>query len=266
MNHASSLEALQWQFQRHLLDNDDAISSAIAAGGIGVARRLRIYHHAYRARLQETLRDSFGHTATYLGAEWFDRDALEFIEGHPSEHDSLRWYGAGFAQWLRERHPGDGDIGELAALDWALRQAFDGPDAPVLTLADLGAVAAGEWPAVRLVPHPTTQRMALRFNTLAIWHALDQEQEPPAAQALPQPLELLIWRVGHQPHFRSLGAAEAAAVDAMIGGQPFAALCEQVAESFPEIDITQQAGTLLRRWVDEGLLCALARSTAAVPG
>ena len=94
-------------------------------GGIGAARRLAIYHHAYRARLLDTLRDSFGHTRSYLGDEQFDGAARAYIEAHPSCTASLRWYGQGFPAWLRQRWPDDGEIGELAALDRALRAAFD---------------------------------------------------------------------------------------------------------------------------------------------
>lgn len=252
-----ALEQLQAQLQRHLLENDGSIIAAIVPGGIGVARRLHIYHHAYRARLQDTLRDTFGHTAAYLGPEWFDADTLAYVEGHPSRRDSLRWYGEQLPAWLQARHPQDGDIGELAAIDWALRHAFDGPNAEVLGLSALAAVAPEAWPRVRFVAHPTAHRMRLRFNTLAIWHAIDEERNPPAAQRLARPLELLLWRVGHEPHFRSLGAFEASALDGLLASQSFAALCEHLAGQYPEAEIVSEVGALLRRWVDESLLSAL---------
>lgn len=254
----SALLALQSAMQAHLLHGDPAIADSIASGpGIGPARRLRIYHHAYRMRLVDTLRDSFGHTLCYLGDEWFDEAALAHVEAHPSSHPNLRWYGADFAVSLRQRHPDDPDIAELATLDWALRGAFDGPDAPALALAELGTVAPEAWARLVLRLHPTTARLRLQHNTLAIWHAIDQDGVPPAAQPLAEPTELLVWRRGLSPHFRSLGALEARALDLVLEGVGFSAVCERLAADFPEAELAVEAGALLRRWVEDGLLSAL---------
>ncbi len=258
-----ALQDLQAAVQRHVLDGDGAIGAHLvahvvahpAAGpGITVARRLHIYHHAYRARLADALRDTFAHTAAYLGGDWFDRDAAAFIEATPSVHASLNGYGGSFAGWLAARHPADPDIGELALLDWTLRRAFDGADAPVLTLADLAALPADAWGAAGLVLHPTASVLTLRCNTLALWSALDAGLAPPPAQALAQPAELLVWRRGHAPHFRSLGALESTALAALRAGSGFAALCGLLAERFPQADTATEAGALLRRWADEALL------------
>jgi hypothetical protein len=257
---APALAALQTRFQAGLLaadpEGDDAaaLQRHIRPGGIGVHRRLAIYHHAYRARLADALADTFSHTATYLGEDWFDRDARAYIETHPSTHPSLRDYGAGFAAWLTQRYPDDGDIGELAALGWALRHAFDGTDATPLSAADLAAVPGDAWQDVQLQLHPTVERLLLRHNTLALWQALDQDQAPPPAQRLSQCLPLLVWRRELQPHFRSLGAMEATAIDALQQGLRFGAVCEGLSRLQPERSTAEDIGVLLRRWVDEGLL------------
>ena len=254
----SALLALQSSLQAHLLDGDTAIEAMIASShGIAVRERLAIYHHAYRARLVDALRDSFGHTATYLGGEWFDADALAFVQSHPSTASSLNDYGAGFATWLLERHPRDADIGELAALDWTLRRAFDGADAVPLDLAALADIAPEAWGRIGFAFVPTCARLTFSHNTLALWQALDQEQAPPKAQRLDTPNEVLVWRHGHRPHFRSLGVLEAQAIGALHGGASFAALCERLAIEFPQSDVSLEAGSLLRRWIDEQLLAAV---------
>lgn len=256
----SGLLALQTAFQAHLLSPPGAevapaLSQALARGpGLSPQQRLRIYHHAYRMRLVDTLRDSFGHTLRYLGDDWFNTDALAFVEGHPSQQANLRWYGAGFPAWLAQRHPNDPDIAELARLDWTLRGAFDAADAAVMSLADLAAVPAAAWATLRLLAHPSVARLQLQHNTLALWQALDQDEAPPSAAPLAAPGELLVWRLGHSPHFRSLSALEAAAVDQLLQGLGFAAICEALAEQFPGADAAAEAGGLLRRWLDDGLL------------
>ena len=258
----ASLVQLQNAFQQHLLHGTALIASQIVAdAGLTPERRLHIYHDGYRARLVDTLRDTFGHTARYLGDEWFDADALAYAQTHASTHTSLNDYGAGFATWCLQRHVQDADIGELAALDWALRRAFDGLDAKPLSLQDLAHIAPEAWAHIGFAVVPTCTRLRFTYNTLALWQALDDEQQPPPATRLAAPVEVRVWRRGHSPHFRSLGALESAALLALQGGASFAALCEQLSEQmseqFADSDVPAQAGALLRRWVDEELLCAV---------
>lgn len=253
----SGLLRLQSELQRHLLGDASPIAEAIADGpGIDVARRLGIYHHAYRARLVETLADTFGHLLRYLGEDRFDADARAFVDRHPSCRPSLRWYGESFPAWLAARHPDDGEIGELAGLDWSLRAAFDGPDAAPLSLASLAAEPPELWTQRPLRLHPTSMRLTLQFNAIALWQALDDDRPPPPAARLPAPGALLVWRRGEQPHFRSLGATEALALDRVAGGASFDAVCAALADAFPDADTVAAAGSLLRRWIDEELLVA----------
>lgn len=253
-----SLDALQIEFQRHLLGQPSAIGGAIREGGIGIDARLAIYHHAYRARLVESLRDSFGHTLLYLGDDGFDELARAYVETHPSTDPNLRWYGSAFPASLARQLPQDPDVAELARLDAALRGAFDAADAPLLALADLATLPAEAWATLGFVFQPSVARLRLHHNTLALWQALDSEQVPPATQPLDAPTELLIWRLDVQPHFRSLGPLESAALDALLAGTSFAATCAELGERFAEVDVAQHSGALLRRWIDDGLLSAVA--------
>jgi hypothetical protein len=179
------LAELQAAFQDHLLNGSTGISQAVLANaGLDVARRLNIYHHAYRARLVEALRDSYGHTASYLGDEQFDAVARAYLAAHPSLDPNLRWFGVNFSEWAAAEHAADPELSELAALDWALRRAFDASDATPLALSDLARVPPEAWAHIGFVFHPTCARLVLRHNTLAIWHALDQDAAPPAAEPL----------------------------------------------------------------------------------
>ncbi|MBC7700018.1 DNA-binding domain-containing protein, partial [Aquabacterium sp.] len=250
----------------HVLAGDAAALTDVASVVPGsAAQRLGIYHHAYRARLQETLRDSFGHTLLYLGDEWFDALSAEFIEAHPSESANLRWYGGAYPDWLAPRlkdadsalgdHP---EVAEIARLDWTMRAAFDGVDAPVLSMADVAALAPDDWATVVFKPHPTLALISLRCNTLSLWHALDQEAEVPPVEALPSPMDVVVWRIEERPHFRSVAPIEAAALRAVMQGQAFAAMCGLLAELLPEDEnAAALAGGYLRRWIDEGLLAGL---------
>ncbi|MDI1259998.1 DNA-binding domain-containing protein [Aquabacterium sp.] len=260
-----SLEALQSRLQGHVLAGDaSALADVVCVVPGSAAQRLGIYHHAYRARLQETLRDSFGHTLLYLGDEWFDALSTEFIEAHPSESANLRWYGGAYPDWLAQRlndadsalgdHP---EVGEIARLDWTMRAAFDGPDAPVLALAEVAALAPEAWATVVFKPHPTLALISLRCNTLSLWHALDQDADVPPVEVLPSPMDVVVWRFEERPHFRSVAPMEAAALRAVMQGQSFAETCALLAEWLPEDEnAAAVAGGHLRRWIDEGLLAS----------
>lgn len=255
MTSGSGLAEIQLALQRFVLGEANAIAPEVRAGyGIGARRRLGIYHGAYRARLAEALRDAHGHTAVYLGEQLFDRLAAEYVEAHRSAHGNLRWYGESFAPWLRIVRPGSPELSELAAIDWALRRAFDGPDCAALALAQLAAIAPEALQSVRLVLQPTAHRLRLERNSIALWHAIDAEHPLPAPEWLPEPVEVLVWRRGLQPHFRSLGAIETAALAMISAGTPFTSTCERLAARFPGLDIAREAGSLLRRWIDDELL------------
>ena len=254
---SSGLTSLQQALQAHLLNGDATVSGLIRPGGIGVARRLAIYHNAYRQRLLAALRDTFGHTLRYMGDTWFDAAAGQHIERHPSTHANLRDYGQGFEHTLAQQHPELGELPELACLDRGLRHAFDGADATPLTLADLAAVSPAQWAHIGFVLHPTFTRQRLHHNTLALWQALDDDRDPPPPLPLAEPGELLIWRRGHQPHFRSVSRWEAMALDALAEGLPFAQCLERVLQANDAAASTEVVGTLLRRWIEEELLVGI---------
>ncbi len=281
---SDSLAAIQARMQAHVLAGEVAGAAELeVAGGIArgvvhgtgaladvqgsdtfsAARRLGIYHHAYRARLLETLRDTFAHTLSYLGDAWFDHLARAYIEQHPSRHANLRWYGDTWPDWLAgERllaagaghHP---EVAELARLDWSLRRAFDSADQPVATLADLAAVPAEAWGEVTLKAQPCVAVLSLQHNTLSLWHALDQGGDVPEAQALVAPMGVLVWRQGERPHFRSVPPQEDLALTAMLLGRPFGDICALLAERFPDDDVATLASSLLRRWIDDGILMSI---------
>lgn len=252
---SAALEQLQARFAAGILGEDRAILGALCAhGGLDAAGRFAIYRDAYRARLADALADTFGHTARYLGEERFHVHALAYIETHAPTAYSIRWYGAQWPAWLRRADPQDAAAAELAALDWALRAAFDCADAAPLEAAALAGLAPQDWDHVRFRLHPSLRLLAQRWNTVALWQALDAEQTPPAAQRLPQTGVVAVWRRELQPHFRTLDREEDVALRSLRAGRPFAALCARLAATRAPQDAVAIAGHWLRRWLDEGLL------------
>jgi hypothetical protein len=236
--------------------NAELHAGIVDDGRIGVERRLHIYHHAYRARLIEVLQDVFERTWAYLGDDGFADCADAFIESHPSAARTLNRFGADFPAWLVERFPNDGEIAEVATIDWQLRCAFDGPDAAPLSHANVTALSVEDWAVVGFEFHPTANVVPISYNAASIWDALEQGQTPPPVTKLDEPTFLLTWRKGLQPHFVSIGRAEADAIALLQDGESFAATCTILDERYPNAEIAQMLGKALRRWVDEEMLIA----------
>ncbi len=253
-----ALTGLQIAFHDHLLNQPSSIAQEVIEGGrISVDHRLNIYHNAYRVRLLDNLRDTFEKTWNYLGDDTFDDLALAFIEANPPLHRNLRWHGGEFPQYLADQFPQDTFIAELAIIDLQLRHAFDGPNATPLAPAELAGLSTEDWESVGFQFAPTFFIAPLRNNSVSIWHALDQEQTPPAAVALPEPSWLLIWRKGWQPHFRTILAVEQAALSQLHGGASFAQVCDALSQQFSDQEAASVAAEGLRTWLQDELIVGL---------
>src|SRR5713101_2392714 len=80
---------------------------------------------------------------------------------YPSDRRSVRDFGRHLPNFLKQdagfaKHP---ELAEIAALENALNDAFDGPDAEPLGLAELAQVAPEIWPRLVFKPHPRAVRL-----------------------------------------------------------------------------------------------------------
>ena len=251
-----NLRELQTDFQRILLDVEciDADWVSESAHGISSQDRLAIYHNAYRVRLIDVLLDTFEHTAAYLGNDWFHQLASSYVQSHHSTHNNIGLYGREFPQFLAEQLADDEEVSELALMDWKLRRAFDGAGSTIMTRDHLGALAAGKSNSIRLQPVPTLSISTQHFNTLDIWHAINQDERPPVVERLRQPVDILIWRKDHSPHFRSLSKIESSAIACLCSGFTLDAIGAALEKEFPDADVATEFGVALHRWLDDQLL------------
>lgn len=248
-----SLAAMQRDFRGWLTDATAAMDQWVDADA---RAGLAVYHNAYRVQLVDCLRDTFEKTLLWLGEDAFIDAARAHIESTPPHGWTLGVYGDGFTHTLSEVYPDDAEVAELAWLDWALSRAFEGPDAaPVST----EALAAVDWDNAGLVFAPTMQIMAANTNAGAIWSALSAQEDPPMAALLPEPGAMLVWRQDFTPCFRTLEATEAFALEQIITGATFGALCLALIERCGEGEGISQAGALLGQWIGDGLITAFSQ-------
>jgi len=258
---SAPLDRVQGDFQDYLLRGDTGIEEhVIGTTRVPVATRLGIYGGAYRSRLAEALESNFPALAKLLGETDFQRLAAEYVRAHDSPFFSIRYNGDALAQFLasHEDYVAAPLLAELARWEWAMTSVFDALDATPLGHEALARVPPPQWAQLRFSCHPSVQRLALSWNVPQLWRALTEDGERPAATLGAAPVEWLLWRRDLTTYFRSLAQPEAAVLDAARSGWPFAEICELLCEELGEHDAPAQAATLLRGWVDAGLITGAA--------
>ena len=88
-----------------------------------------------------------------------------------------------------------------------------------------------------------------------LWNAIDADVEVLAAEALPAPSTLAVWRKGLQPHFKTLEPGQARFLACLAQGHSIAQACEELRD-LPELAQPQTLGAWLREWWAEGQLRA----------
>jgi hypothetical protein len=246
-----SLLAMQRDMCAWLVREDEP---AAARFGTDAARGLRVHQNNYRAQLIACLTDSFARTHDWLGGEAFEAAAARHIDRVPPSSWTLDAYARDFPATLAALFPDDPEVAELAWIECALGEAFVGTDAEPLSAADLAGV---DWDHAVLEFAPTLDLADLTSNAPAIWSALTQEKEPPAAELLDEAGAILVWRSEQVSQFRAIDQVERQALLWARAGMPFAELCEAMVASWGEEQGVARAGGLLGQWIADGLIVAV---------
>lgn len=253
----NTLPRTQRAFQDYLLRRDSPIVNDIGGDArLDAAARLEIYATAYRLRLLEALDGDFVALKAHVGPERFEAICRAYIEAHPSDHFSLRHFGRHMARFLAQAAPYKAKplLAELAAFDWALTDSFDAADSAVAAVEDMAQIAPEAWPGLVFVPHASVQRLNLEWNAPTIWKAADKNEPLPEPTKAPYPVGWVMWRQGLQIYFRSLSVDEAFALDALLRGENFSAICEDLTEWVDAQNVAVHAAGLLKQWLTDGLI------------
>jgi Putative DNA-binding domain len=221
---------------------------------LSAVERLDVYAGMYFVRIHDVLAEELARTAAAMGGEAFHRLVTDYLAACPPNHPSLREAGARLPEFLAG-HALAGErpwLAELARLERARLEVFDGPDAEPLTIAALSAVPPERFGALRFRLIPSHRLLANRFAISETWRADSPGDAPPRAQ----PETLIVWRrdvtVFHRPadddEVRWLPRLAGA------GGVVFADLCAALAETRGLVGSAARAFELSARWAAEGLL------------
>lgn len=252
MERSPALRELQALFWRALNGSVDPAleASVVSTATLPGAVRLGIYARMYAARLHDVLAEDFERTAAALGSERFAETVRAYLAAHPSEHPSVRHLGRHFATVLASNPPAGAPpwLADLARLEWTRVEVFDAPDADPVALDRLAAVPADEWAGLALVPIPALAVLESAWPLHRIWR---DGGDPPVT-----PTVLRIWRQDGAVYHAAIDALEREALARLRSGERFGEICEALTHLDPETAATE-AGSLLARWVEDGLIADL---------
>jgi hypothetical protein len=201
--------------------------------------RLEIYNRQYWFRVLSGFAEDFPGVRAVLGARKFDALSKAYINDCPSESFTLRNLGSRLECWMRKHPAALGDRAALATdmarLEWADIDAFDGLAEPALTVQDLSAANPVK---LRLRLQPYMHLLDLRYpvDELLLEVRKDAEELNVASNAFserqkkkrvrqvtalkPSEIFLAVHRVDEEVFFRRLDREEFAILSALDAGKP----------------------------------------------
>lgn len=247
------------------------------------AERLAIYANAYHTRLLECLAEVFPFLKRTLGEEAFDGFAFGYLQHYPSRSYTLNELGRAFPRYLEETRPpaaaerapsnatssleGEDEWPEflidLARLEWAIYEVFDGPGVegqPLLRADDLLTISPEGWAEARLEPVPCLQLLATRFPVNDYYTSMRQAKEDESVP-LPSASEsfVALSRRNYVVRRYNLSAAEFQLLSALRQGHPIQQSIEQAVQASSD-NVQQLAINLklwFRTWTAEGFFQAI---------
>jgi len=256
----NGLYDLQHQFQNYLLNTDPEFKSCINGTlKVPVDVRLAIYSNAYRLRLIDALAANYPILEKCLGCEQFNELGQSYLKKYPSTFRSIRWFGDKLPQFLNDEMPYRDMpyLAEIAQFEWAMTLVFEASDTAILQMEDVSVIPPESWPDIQFCVHASLHRLNLKWNTVQIWQAVNEDKQPPEPMQLSASIPWVLWRKELVNQFCSMPEDEAWAMDAVLQGFTFGDMCEGLCQWIDEENAGLRAASLLKGWIQSGLLSAI---------
>lgn len=255
------LSDLQDAFQSYLIEGKQTAISPVIENNkrFNAERGLKVYFDGYRLRLLEILKLDFPKTYAMMGDDHFDPAFIAYLDKHPSQHFSVRYFGQYFSEFLKTTSPYNEFpvLAEMAEFEWSVAFTIDAPDAPIATVQQFSQIAPEKWPDLLFTLHPAVQHRHFEYDTPQLWQLIDGEEELRAPVKLPAKLCWLFWRKGQKSYFRSCNLAQEKMLQGIIAQQEFGELCEELLPILPENEIAAFAAQTLYQWVNDGMISSI---------
>lgn len=255
-----NLKELQINFQNYLLKQNPAIvGQIINTSKIPALSRLEIYRDAYYLRLLEILQQDYNGLYTLLGDEQFDQLCRHYINDHPSQFRSVRWFGQYLPDYIQDFTPYKDHpyLVEMAKFEWLLTEAFDSVDCSTISVEEVTKIQPEYWPEMYFKLHPSIRRLNLNWNTVPLWNAIKDKSEMISPQKSDVPVNWIIWRIGTDTQFYSLSADQAYVIDAMMKGENFGSICVGLCDWVDEQSVAAHAASMLKQFILDHLIAEI---------
>ncbi len=239
--------------------NEPFLSEIQDGGKITPEQRLEIYSHAYRSRLVEVLAEDFPVLHSMVGDDMFEEICLGYIDEHPSEHPSLRYFGQYMSAYLEKTLPYR-DITpaiEMAIFEWSFNDVFDAHDEDAVTVEQVAAISPEAWTTLRIKLQSSYRMHLFKWNTPAVWSTVTEGVEKPMTpQEYPTQSHCIQWKKNLGCFFRTVADDEAKVLRLVQEEKSFPEICELLLVDYGE-HASHRAAELFRGWVMEGLVSDL---------
>ncbi len=241
----ADLAQLQRRFFDRVIGKQPA-DDLVASGDVD------IYAGMYASRLYDALAEDYPKLRVALGDDRFGQLVAAYLRVHPPRSFTLREAGVAMPAFLRDSAIAPAWAADLAALERARVEVFDGPDAIPLAQDDVAALG-DELPDLVLSWVPSSMIVPLGWAADDLWSAIEDEQpviEPGRASRV-----VLVWRRELAVLHRTLDADEAQLAPAIARGAAFSEICEVLGEQHGA-DASNRAVELLLRWLHAAALAS----------
>ena len=216
--------------------------------------RIGIYHGMYRLRMVDALGTDYPALRHFLGEETFRDLVRAYVGAHPSRSYTLNRLGdhlPGFIRRWGGRVPARAFCHDLARLELAVSDVFDGEETASLTDADVRTVPPEAWERAILRPVAAFQRLTLGTNAAAYLETVREDRHEH-----PRPRRQRSWVAVYRRRFAVYHLSLSRAADELLGdltaGTPLGkALARAIRVRRPPRE--QDLFRWFRDWVSEGL-------------
>lgn len=245
--------------------------------------RLEIYNRQYWFRVLSAFAEDFPGLRAVLGGRRFDAMAKAYLIHCPSQSYTLRNLGSRLVDWLQKHPAWAGERQNLAVdmarLEWADIEAFDGLREPSLKPEDLAGVDPAK---LRLRLQAYVSLLALRYpvddllldvrkdsddldvasNTFSERHK--RKRVSAVSKLKPSPIFLAVHRLDEDVYFRRLDREEFAILSALHAGKSLSSAIESGlrGSAIPPADRAARVEKWFHTWSGLGWFCQPERYAA----
>jgi hypothetical protein len=255
---------------------EEVAASFIAPNSrLSAFERLEIYNRQYWFRVLGALAEDFPALRSVIGARAFDAMSVAYLSAHPSRSFSLRNLGSHLAEWLANNPHFAGRRARLAEnvarMEWAFVEAFDGAERDPLTLEQISTLDGNS----RLALQPHLRLIALDFpvdDLVLKLHknekrqtseaGVEHEDDEQAPARLPSMRRKSIWLAAHRVdlsvYYLRLKREEFHTLAAFRQGRPLAQAIEIgiTSSRLPSAKRPQLVREWFTNWSELGWICA----------